>query len=345
MVDYLVVGYGLAGMCFSQVALEKGKTALIVDDKKINSSRIAAGLINPVVLKRFTAVWKAEEQIDLLTQFYQRIEKLTGNQYLFDRSILRKLASVEEQNNWFSSADKTSLSRFLRSELVKTKYNFVDSPFHFGEVAETGFLNISSILDDTIVELQSKKLYIDDSFDYNVLKIHRDHIEYKGYKAKQIVFTEGFGMNQNPFFNYLPLDGTKGEVITIKATDLAVDKIIKAGVFIMPIGNSLYRVGATYNWKDKDNIPTEEGKKELVQKLKDIISCDFEIIEHQADVRPTVKDRRPLVGRHKDYSNVYLLNGLGTRGVMLGPYLAYELYDHIEMGKSLDPQIDIIRYS
>jgi glycine/D-amino acid oxidase-like deaminating enzyme len=45
-------------------------------------------------------------------------------------------------------------------------------------------------------------------------------------------------------------------------------------------------------------------------------------MEHFAGVRPTVKDRRPLVGTHAEYSAIHILNGLGTRGVMLGPSMA-----------------------
>ena len=105
----------------------------------------------------------------------------------------------------------------------------------------------------------------------------------------------------------------------------------------------MYKVGATYDWKDKTNTPTEEGKQELIEKLSELISCDFEVVKHFAGVRPTVKDRRPLVGTHPEYSHLHVLNGLGTRGVMLGPYLANELFQHIEKNIPLEKEIDIIR--
>ena len=114
-------------------------------------------------------------------------------------------------------------------------------------------------------------------------------------------------------------------------------------VFNLPIGNDLYKVGATYDWKDKTNNPTAEGKKELVDKLKELISCDFEIVEHFAGVRPTVKDRRPLVGTHPIHPQLHVLNGLGTRGVMLGPYLANQLFQHIDNGAPLENEINIER--
>jgi glycine/D-amino acid oxidase-like deaminating enzyme len=166
-----------------------------------------------------------------------------------------------------------------------------------------------------------------------------------GTKARHIVFAEGFGMHANPFFKHLPLDGTKGELFIIRAPDLDLDVIINTSVFILPLGNDLFKVGATYNWEDKSNTLTEEGKQELVERIKEIISCDFEIVKHFAGVRPTVKDRRPLIGTHTKYKNIHILNGLGTRGVMLAPALALDLYASIEEGKPLEKAVDIKRYN
>lgn len=129
----------------------------------------------------------------------------------------------------------------------------------------------------------------------------------------------------------------------IKAPDLKLDVIINASIFIIPIGNDFYKVGATYDWNDKTNDTTEEAKTELLDKLNEVINCEYEVVDHFAGVRPTVKDRRPLVGTHPDYTNLYILNGLGTRGVMLGPFLAKQLYDFIENKIPLDREIDINR--
>ena len=40
---------------------------------------------------------------------------------------------------------------------------------------------------------------------------------------------------------------------------------------------------------------------------------------------------------------MYVLNGLGTRGVMIGPYVAHQLYYFIENNMSLNEEIDISR--
>ena len=93
------------------------------------------------------------------------------------------------------------------------------------------------------------------------------------------------------------------------------------------------------------NVPTEDGKSELIDRLKEIISCDYEIIAHQAGVRPTVKDRKALIGTHPNYPNLHILNGLGTRGVMLAPTMALHLFNSIENGFVLDKNIDIKRFT
>jgi hypothetical protein len=279
-----------------------------------------------------------------MKDFFVNIEERLGCKLNFKTPILRKFFSVEEQNNWFAAADKVNLVPFLSTELIFKKFRCIDSPFGYGEVMHTGHVDTVSLLEKYKEFLLINQAYSEDSFDYNCLKVNEQGVCYKGIQAKHIVFAEGFGMHANPFFNDLPLDGTKGELLIIKAPLLDLDVILNTSVFILPLGNHLYKVGATYNWIDKTATPTNEGKTELVDKIKEIITCDFEIIEHFAGVRPTVRDRRPLVGTHENHDGVHVLNGLGTRGLMLGPAMAKALFELIEHQIPLDKSIDIIRF-
>ncbi|WP_438977633.1 FAD-dependent oxidoreductase, partial [Polaribacter sp.] len=97
-------------------------------------------------------------------------------------------------------------------------------------------------------------------------------------------------------------------------------------------------------WTDKTSKPSEEGKQELIEKLKKVISVKYTITDHTAGVRPTTKDRRPLVGKNSSHKNLFVLNGLGTRGVMIAPTVAKELYNFIEHQQELDKEIDIKRF-
>lgn len=344
MVDYLIVGCGLAGIAFAETALQENKSILVLDNNSQQSSKVAGGLYNPVILKRFSEVWKAQEQLDLLVSFYEKLETKLSSKFNYRIPIYRKLFSVEEQNNWFLATDKIGLTPFLSSKLVSKKYNGIDSPFNFGEVLQTGYIDTEALLASYHNYLQEKEMLVSATLEYAALEFKEYYIQYKDIQAKNIIFAEGYGMISNPYFGHLPLDGTKGELLIIKAPGLNLDAVVKTSVFILPLGNDLYKIGATYNWKDKTNVPTEEGKQELLENIKEILHCDFEIVQHLAGVRPTVKDRRPMIGTHPKHKNVHLLNGLGTRGVMLGPAMAKELFENIEFEKPIDSSVDIKRF-
>jgi glycine/D-amino acid oxidase-like deaminating enzyme len=344
MIDYLIIGSGLAGISFAEKALKNNKKILVLDNNSQNSSKIAGGLYNPVILKRFSEVWHAQEQLVEMKGFYSTLKQKININFDFEKPILRKFFSIEEQNNWFLASDKIALAPFLSTVLIHKKFAGIDAPFGYGEVLQTGYVDTALLVNGYSDYLKKHDLFIEESFDYAKLVIDIEGVRYKNIHAKNIVFAEGFGMHSNPYFNDLPLDGTKGELFIIKAPDLDLDIIVNTSVFILPLGAGLFKVGATYNWKDKTDLPTKEGKIELVERIKEIICCDFEIIEHFAGVRPTVKDRRPLVGTHSNHDSVHILNGLGTRGVMLGPAMAKALFDLIENKIPLDKEIDIQRF-
>ena len=70
-VDYIIVGLGLAGIAFAEELRKNNKSFLVFEDNSQNSSLVAGGMYNPVVLKRFTPVWNAKEQLEIAIPFYQ----------------------------------------------------------------------------------------------------------------------------------------------------------------------------------------------------------------------------------------------------------------------------------
>jgi glycine/D-amino acid oxidase-like deaminating enzyme len=232
----------------------------------------------------------------------------------------------------------------MSTKLIKEKYEGILADFGYGKLLNTGRIDTKSLLKDYRDYLSQRNLIRNESFQYSELKITENGVAYKGLIASKIVFCEGFGLKNNPYFNDLPMQEAKGELITIHAPNLNIDFMIKSAVFVLPLGNNNYKVGATFNWKDKTQLPTEEGKNELLTKLKSVIDVPFEIVEHIAGIRPTVKDRRPLAGKHPKHQNLAILNGLGTRGVMIAPTVAKALYDYLENGIALDNEISIARF-
>lgn len=343
-VDYIIVGCGLAGIAFCEQLRAKNKTFIVFDSSSQQSSTVAGGLYNPVVLKRFTAVWKSREQLDLAIPYYSKIEQELDIKLDYKLPVYRLFNSVEEQNNWFTASDKIGLSDFLSTTIIPNTNSNIEAAHGYGEVLETGRIDTAKLIACYRKHLKSNLELVFEAFDYEALQINADAINYKNYNSKKIVFAEGFGIKANPYFNYLPLDGTKGQLLTIHAPDLKINYVLKSSVFLIPLGNDLYRLGATYERNDKTNTITNEAKEDLIHKLKVFLKCDFTIVKQEAGIRPSVKDRRALIGEHPKYKSMYILNGMGSRGVMIAPYAARQLYKYIELGESIDKEIDIARY-
>ncbi|REE27308.1 glycine/D-amino acid oxidase-like deaminating enzyme [Winogradskyella pacifica] len=343
-VDYIIVGCGLASIAFCEQLRAHNKTFVVFNDDSQKSSIVAAGLYNPVILKRFSEVWNAKEQLALALPLYSKIETELDIKIDYKLPILRRFTSIEEQNKWFTASDKPSLESYLSLQLIKNDNPEIDAPYGFGEVLHAGRLDTEKLITNYKNLLKKDDCLEELSFIHNNIQFKDDAIHYENFKTKQIVFAEGFGVKHNPYFNTIPLTGSKGEILTIKAPKLKIKYAIKSSVFVIPLGDDLYNVGSTYNNDDKSNIPTESAKEELISKLKTFITCDFQVVNHIAGVRPTVKDRRPLVGRHPKHHNLYVLNGLGTRGVMIAPYVADKLFKFIEHNESLDAEIDVNRF-
>ncbi len=346
MVDYLVVGFGLAGVSFCETLAQQGKTFMVVSDASQTASQVAAGTYNPVILKRFTMAWDAVEQLRYALPFYKGLETKLGVHLNYKMPVYRRFASIEEQNMWFGAADREGLRAFLSLDLKTNTNTAIDAPFGYGEVLKTGRIDCPVLLEAYRRHLIEKNVFSFQSFDFDAFTIRNGHVSYKGVHARNVVFCEGYGLHKNPYFNYLPLTGTKGEYLTVKAPLLKMEHAVKASIFCMPLPTAdHYLVGATYKWKDKTNTPTAAVRWELQEKLEHFLKCDYEVVDHTAGIRPTVVDRRPLVGKHPVYGQLHVLNGFGSRGVLVGPTAAKILLRHIEADETIPQEMDIQRFT
>lgn len=347
MKDCIIVGSGLAGVIFAHRLVERAKSFVIMTDDSQMSSQIAGGIFNPVVLKRFSPVWKVSEQLSVSSDFYMNIERILEQKFFLSIPIYRKFSSFQEQNDWFIATDKPILNEFLCTKLFSSPNSFINAPYAMGKVNKTGRLLVKDFLDFSLRYFVEKGLgeSLRTTFDYEALQHTDDGVEYKGIKAKRIVFCEGFGVVSNPFFSYLPMRPCKGELLTFYAPELNCNDIIKSDGFVFREKDNLYKVGATYSWNDLTNSPTDKAKSHLIEKLDEIVSCPYHIVNQEAAIRPTVIDRRPILGKHPLWKNYWIFNGLGTRGVMLAPYASLILLRAIFDQQPIDWEMNIERFS
>ena len=345
MRDYIIVGSGLAGVAMAETLLSQGYSVVVFDNQSQKASMVAGGLYNPVVLKRLNLSWEGSRLMAFSIPFYEALQAKLGVEFDEKLPVMRVLATAREQNDWFQAADQGGLSEFLDPRIENNTNAFLEAPFGLGEVRHTGRIHTARLLAAYREALAGTGNLREEVFQYRQLKIENEGVSYEGLKARAVIFCEGFGLQQNPYFNYLPLNGTKGELVRIHAPALKESRVIKAGVFLIPLGEDRYLVGATYSRKDQSPDPTEAAREEILSKLRKFLRCDFTVEGQQAGIRPTVPDRRPLVGRHPRLPQLYVLNGLGSRGVLIAPYAAHCLYRFMEQDIPLPEVMDCTRFS
>ncbi|HET8838306.1 MAG TPA: FAD-dependent oxidoreductase [Flavobacteriaceae bacterium] len=343
MYDYLIVGFGLGGMHFANYLLEENKKFVVFDDQSQKASKVAGGLCNPIALNKFSLIPNGDRNLQLAVQTYKSLEQKLGIEMFSDMPIHQKFDSEEQRNKWFSASQKTELKSFLNPKLIPFHAQ-IKSKYEFGEVMQSYLVRLPELMHSFKEYLQRKKCYSPLRFDHLALKIEKDCVIYKNFRARNIIFCEGFGLKQNPFFNYLPLAGNKGEYIIIHSTGLKLKKTIKSSYFLIPLGNDCYKFGATYDREFRHSKPTEMAKNKLTTALENLIDCPYTLLDHIAGIRPTTSDHSAFVGPHPKFSNVYVCNGFGSRGILTAPGIVQQLIDFIQNKKPLSSEIDVARF-
>ncbi|MBX2827923.1 MAG: FAD-binding oxidoreductase [Flavobacteriaceae bacterium] len=341
-VEFIVVGLGIAGVSFCERLLGSKKEFVALDGPKMAATAVAGGIVNPVVLKRFTPVWNAALFLEEAIPFYQTIQSRLQIDFFRETEILRVFSNVQEQNEWSVASSSHKLKDFLNPELLSNNGPELNAPYGLGAMQTALLLNTLRLLEAYRSFLKDR--VVQEEFRYEEVVMKEDAIAYKNIRAKHLVFAEGASVINNPFFQVEGLIPKKGEYITIRSENLNIDKVVKGPFFLIPLGDHLYKVGATFAHGDMTYENTEKGREQLTDAVAKMIHGPFEVVDQVAGMRPTVKDRKPLLGSISD-KKIQFFNGLGTRGLLMAPLLSKLLLDHIETGTDLPSEMDIKRFS
>jgi len=339
-VEYLIVGDGYAGTFFAHQLIKNKKKFKLFSEGKKSASHISAGVCNPVVLKRFNKIWKAEEELDYLHQIFQEMEEYLGKNYLISSPVVRVFHDEEEKKSWLKKSEQPELKPYLNQNILHLKT--VENPYGAASVNHSLRLNVAEYFHDFINYLKRTESLEEECFDYHRLNLAEK--KYKNIHFDKIIFAEGVAVNQNPFFNFVPVRPNKGHRLSVELSHPSEDFIIKKRFFLFPTSPNEYFYGATYD-RENSQLTVETSKvEELKSSLQEIYSEDFRVKDVFVGFRATTPDRRPILGAHSQYSFLYILNGLGSRGALNGSFFSKTLFDFIENQQELSPEIDVKRY-
>lgn len=311
---YTIVGQGLAGTCVAWQLWKRGVRFSIVDQGK-GASLVAAGLINPVTGKNFEPSWRIGEFLPEALAFYAEIEKELGVRLWHPMTVLRLAGSEKE---W------AKISAKLDDEKVKPWVgDLVDPPEGWiGGVEVTGGGRVNT------------KLFVEASrefFSDRVIGGEPEGISIFCEGAKGLL-TGKYGEHRS----------AKGEILTVRAEGWNESRIkVGGGGWLVPIGDGLFRAGATYEWNELNDLPTEKGR-EFVEKIVRRLGGEiFEVTDHVAGIRPILRRSEPLIGR---LGENWMFNGLGSKGSLYAPGISARLVNSILDGGEIDPELDINRF-
>ena len=345
VVDYIIVGQGIAGTVMAHTLMKEQQRVVVIHNPQLpSSSKVAGGLFNPITGRKMVKTWKADELFSYFFGFYQELEHLLDAKFFYPTSIYRPFKSIEEQNEWMGKSASDEFLKYVKECHTNAAFiDFVEDKFGGLELNRCGFVDIPRMLAGYKNHLKKTGSYIEENFEEERLEFDGNGVKYGEIQAKKVIYCNGGFVKNSKYFSWLPFRLVKGETLLIE-TEKVLPMIFNRGVFILPKGNNMAVVGATYDWKDTSWEVTEKAKNDLVVRLKKILKVDFEIVGQKAGIRPATLDRRPFIGVHPENSRVAVFSGLGTKGVSIAPYFAKEFVKHLENNTVLDKEVNISRY-
>jgi glycine/D-amino acid oxidase-like deaminating enzyme len=343
LIDFLIIGQGIAGTIMSNSLMDLGYTVIIIDPGKQNATSVSAGNINPVTGRKFTKSWQIEKILKTCNDIYPKLEEKIGLKVLTKLKIYRPLRKIKDEHQWLSREGDSSYEGYLsHQDKIPELDEFIPPPLMYGIIHQALKLDTSTLIDGYRTYLIKNRAFLQETFDYSSLEINSEFVKYRDITAKNIIFCDGSGLTINPLFNFLPIQPTKGEILHI-TTDLPKSFNLRDQTFISP-ESTYFWVGSNHDRTFTNANPTTEQRKNLAHKLDTSLKKGYKIVDHKAGIRPCVPDRKPLIGKHPDHNNVFLFNGMGTKGISLSPYLVGFMTNFILENKKLPLEVDLNRY-
>jgi glycine/D-amino acid oxidase-like deaminating enzyme len=341
-VDAIIVGQGLAGSLMAWHLLRGNLRVLVVDrDEAITSSKVAAGLLTPLTGSRFNLSDAVIERLNYALNFYWELENDSDSKIFHHQRIARLFRNHKEKQTWeeLLRKDPTRLAEFHGPlKPLHESFEAVEGGF---EMKRGGWLDVPQFLEITRQHLLERLSYAIGDVSADEVSLTGSGVRWKNVEATKIIFCEGWVGNQNRFFDWITMHPALGEILDLKIPELdGENRIFNRGGWIIPKGQGLFRAGSTYQ-HDFDRIePSDEGESEVVGKIKSITTAPIEVVGRKAAVRPIIKRSQVFMGVHPQHSSVAFLNGLGSKGVMNGPWYASRLAQHLLTDATLPPEAD-----
>lgn len=361
-IDFTIIGAGIAGLSVADELLQRNKSVTIIDEALPGSGSSGAPLvlINPATGRRAKMVYRAKESLEAITDLLSRVQAFSGQPFYEQNGVLRPALDEDLAKDFKRSPKKyswpdSSWVQWMDEEEFSSAYDYFGDT-RGGLIIEPGYtVNAPLYLELLTKYLISKGLETEFNSAATLLKFddqkHRVNLDNGGsYLTDHVIYATGSSIKNHHEWRFLPFKTTKGQLLdlTYKSPLPLHESVSSMGYFaFMPSTPNRLVVGSTYE-HSYDNLRTDEkGKQYLYNKL-DRTLPGLSDLPHSVGMwsgeRISLKDHKPIVGKHPEKKNVYLLSGLGSKGMIHGRYLAKQLVSSILDGTLIDSDINLNRF-
>ena len=342
-VDYLIIGQGLVGTWLSYYALQAGKTCMVVNDSHTPAaSQVASGVINPVTGRRIVQTWMIDIFLPFALKAYTDLGAQLNATIVKEAPVVLIHPSLQMQESFEYRFEHDNV--YLQKKSASDFEAYMHTPYGTGQINQTVWIDLNLMIRGWRQQLINNAQYIDAKFAIADLQINSDSVTWNSIDANRVIFCDGLGSMENPYFKMLPFAPNKGEALIVEIKGLPNQAIYKNNITIVPWKDQLFWVGSNYEWDFKDASPSEDFRTKMEATLIQLLKIPFTVMDHIAGIRPANQERRPFVGLHPSYPSIGICNGMGTKGCSLAPYFANQLIEHCEKGSPIHPEARLERF-
>lgn len=331
----VIVGGGLAGSLLAARLAQAGSRVTLFDDgAPAAASRVAAGLYNVITGRLGAKTWLAETLLAELAAFLDLPAMAPLRTFVHPTPIYRPFREVAEYNKWTARTAEPGFSSLVTLEEAPLLAERIDNPLGGIRILPCGWMEVAGFIEALhgLLPRLGGTLHTT-RLDYRQIdlagrQIHLGEGPALAYDA--LVFAEGAAMATNPWLPGLRLIPNKGELLEIHAPALQMPFVLSKKIYVVPLGDDRYGVGATYANRFETAAPSPAGRAEICGHLDRVLKVPYTVTGHWAGLRPTTPNRRPIVGAYPGQAGLYVLTGFGSKGVLLAPWCSRLLADHLQ---------------
>lgn len=323
--EFLIIGQGISGTFLTWYLKKAGRSFIVIDNgDPSSSSRVAAGIINPVTGRRIVQTWMIDTLLPYAFNAYNELGKELNIEAIAQKDIVDFFPSPQMMLAFNERFNEDPKYLSLPADPGKFSQHF-NYDFGFGKISPAYAVNLAEIL--PVWRNQIHIMY--EEFDVSALRVDSTGITYKDITADKIIFCNGIAASEYSWFNKLPFALNKGQALIIRSSELPKENIFKKAMTIVPLKDDFFWIGSSYEWEFEGKEPSEDFRNRTTSLLTSWLKSKFTVEDHLSSLRPATLERRPFVGIHPKHPQIGILNGMGTKGCSLAPYFANQLVEHL----------------